>query len=212
MEPPRRYTQLLLHYLLGSLITTSDNISDYDEDEMKTYLSQFPLIQPEIEDVQESRRTVTIKYRAGGRSFTSISNLAERIRQFELPEGKWFGAKGLRRRPHHVSGGRSQVLKPGESRNYMRLEDSDSFAGSDGHLFPGCEIVSIEINGNDFSITTNGTVHNGFQIWLRVPEDWDNKELRINGLPADILTTPYGDSLLTGTIGKETDNNGSESL
>jgi alpha-galactosidase len=199
MEAPRRYTQLLLHYLLGSLITTSDNLSDYDEDEMKTYLSQFPMIQPELEDVQESRRTVTVKYRAGGRSFISISNLAERIRPFELPEGKWFGAKGLRRRAHHVAGGRKQVLKPGESRNYMSL-DNEYFAGSDGHLFPGCEIESVLCSGTDFTVKQKPAVRSSFRIWLRVPDELKNMDIRINGGTAEFLTTPYGDTLATGII------------
>ncbi len=199
MEPSRRYTQLLLHSLLGKLITTSDNLRDYDEDEMNTYLSQFPLVQPEIEDVQESRRTVTIRYRAGGRSFTSISNLAERMRSFELPEGKWFGAKGLKRRSHHVAGGRKQVLKPGESRNYMKRDADEIFAGSDGHLFPGCEIASIDVNetGNSFTVKPQVAVLNNFRVWIQVP---GNGDVLINGKDAEILITSYGDRLATGII------------
>lgn len=197
MEPPMRYTQLLLHTLLGNLITTSDNISDYDEEELHTYLSQFPLIQPEIDDVAEFRRTVTIRYRAGGRSFISISNLAERIRPFELPDGHWFGAPGLKRRTHHVTGGGQQVLKPGESRNYMRLEPSDPFAGSDGHIFPGCEIASIDRTGDDWVIIPESGTLNDFHVWIRVPE---GPPVRINGDEAEILQTPYGDRLATGII------------
>ena len=197
MEPPMRYTQLLLHTLLGNLITTSDNISDYDEEELHTYLSQFPLIQPEIDDVTEFRRTVTIRYRAGGRIFISISNLAERIRPFELPDGHWFGAPGLKRRTHHVTGGGQQVLKPGESRNYMRLEPSDPFAGSDGHIFPGCEIASIDRTGDDWVIIPESGTLNDFHVWIRVPE---GPPVRINGDEAEILQTPYGDRLATGIV------------
>ena len=199
MEPPMRYTQLLLHTLLGSLITTSDNIGDYDEDELRTYVSQFPLIQPEIDDVVESRRTVTIRYRAGGRSFISISNLAERIRPFELPDGHWFGAHGLKRRAHHVAGGRKHVLKPGESRNYMCLETSYPFAGSDGHIFPGCEIASIDGNGNDWVITPEPGTLNDFHVWIRVPDD---RTVRINGDEAVIQLTSYGDRLASGIVRK----------
>ncbi len=199
MEAPRRYTQLLLHSLLGKLITTSDSLGDFDEDEMNTYLSQFPLVQPEIEDVQESRRTVTIRYRAGGRSYVSISNLAERMRSFELPEGKWFGAKGLKRRPHHVSGGRKQVLKPGESRNYLKLDDTEFFAGSDGHLFPGCDTASIDVNesGKSFTVKPRVTVLNNFRVWIRVP---GNGDILINGKESEILKTSFGDRLATGII------------
>ena len=199
MEPPRRYTQLLLHFLLGKLITTSDSLADYDEDEMNTYLSQFPLVHPEIEIVQESRRTVTVHYCAGGRCYISISNLAEKMRSFELPEGKWFGARGLKRRPHHVSGGRKQVLKPGESRNYLKLDDDELFAGSDGHLFPGCEIASIEVNesGNSFTVKPHDTVLNKFRVWIRIQ---GNGDALINEEKADILTTSFGDKLVTGIV------------
>jgi len=197
MEASRRYTQFLLHSLLGTLITTSDNPGDYDEDELNAYLSQFPLISPEIEDVQESRRTVTILYRAGGRRYLSIFNLAERMRSFELPEGKWFGAKGLKRKSHHVIGGRTQVLKPGESRNYLRLDLPESYAGSDGHLFPGCEIESIREEGNDFFIEPAAAVLNEFRVWLRVS---GNENVQINGTDAEIITTIYGDLLATGRV------------
>ena len=199
MEPPRRYTQLLLHSLLGKLITTSDSLGDYDEDEMNTYLSQFPLVLPEIEIVQESRRTVTIRYRAGGRSYISISNLAEKMRSFELPEGKWFGARGLKRRSHHVSGGRKQVLKPGESRNYLKRDDAELFAGSDGHLFPGCEIASIGVNetGNSFTVKPQVTVLNNFRVWIQTP---GNGDALINGGKAEILITSFGDRLATGIV------------
>jgi len=201
MEPPRRYTQLLLHSLLGNMITTSDNPGDYDEDELNTYLSIFPLIQPVIEDVQESRRTVTIRYTVGERRFICISNLAERIRSFELPEGTWFGARGLKRRPHHVAGGRKQVLKPGESRNYLKLDESDFYAGSDGHLFPGSEISLIQGKGRNFQVEAVSSVLNDFRVWIRIPQDEPSEgNILINGKDAEILTTSNGDRLATGMI------------
>ncbi len=197
MEPARRYTQLLLHTLLNTMITTSDNIAEYEDDELRTYLSQFPLIRPEIEDVVEFRRTVTIRYRAGGRSFISFSNLAERMRPFVLPEGPWFGAQGLKRRPHHVAGGGNQVLKPGESRNYMLLEDTDVFAGSDGHLFSGCEISGLIRTGDDWLVTPDPGALNDFHIWIRNPE---GLSVTINGRPAEIVLTSFGEQLARGKV------------
>lgn len=197
MEPARRYTQLLLHTLLGNMITTSDNIGEFDEDELRTYLSQFPMIKPEIDDVLEFRRTVAIRYRVAGRSFISFSNLAERIRPFVLPVGPWFGAQGLKRRPHHVAGGGKQVLKPGESRNYMLLESGGVFAGSDGHIFPGCEVSGIENKDGDWLVTPDSGALNDFNIWIRVPDD---RSVSINGQAADIVSTSFGEKFAKGTV------------
>ena len=199
MEAPRRYTQMLLHYLLGSFICSSDDITRYDDDEKKAYLSLFPLAVPEIEEVSESRRTVTVRYRIGKRQYLSISNLAERIRPCPLPAGYWFGASGLKRRAHHVAGGGKQILKPGESRNYFSIprDGGDSYAGSDGHIIPGSEIGSITgIDGSWRVIPAEGVIRD-FRIWIRTNGE---QTVRINDEVAEVSVTPFGVHLASAVV------------
>lgn len=202
MEAPRRYTQMLLQYLLGSLSSVSDDISTYDADERAVFFSLFPAVYPEIDSVIESRRTVTVRYQVNGYYYVAISNLAERIRPFVLPEGEWFGAPGLKRRAHHVAGGARQVLRPGESRNYRLIseEEGNPFAGSDGHVFPGSEIASIRRVTGGWRILPAEGVLRDFRVWVK---NEGGGPILINGTEAECSRTPFGLELASVLISLE---------
>lgn len=202
MEGQRRYTQLLLHLLFGRFISTSDNISEYGSEEMKLFNALFPFIEPEIESVSESRRTVTIQYRAAGRPYMCVSNLSDRNRYFQLPDGPWFGMPVLGSRSHHIAGGLRQQLKSGESKNYLKLENGDYFAGSDGHIFPGGEIASIENESENWIVVPVKARCQPFRIWIRPMRDVRNPT--INGKPATIRhLTALDEFLLTGIVNSD---------
>ena len=204
MESARRYTQLLIHMLFGGFLSTSDNIAEYSADEKRLFFSLFPMARPLIETVRGARRTTAVTYTAAGRRFMSFSNLSERMRSFTLPEGRWFGTPGLRRRAHHIIGGRRQYLRPGESRSYLQLSPDDPFAGSDGHFFPGFEIDKMISNGGEWTITPKPGPLKTFRIWLKVPETSSSaspgSEIRINGRPTELIRTPAGDLLATAEL------------
>ena len=203
MDSARRYTQLLIHLLFGGFLSTSDNIAEYSDDEKRLFFSLFPMARPLIETVSGARRTTAVTYTAAGRRFMSFSNLSERMRSFTLPEGRWFGTPGLRRRAHHIIGGRRQYLRPGESRSYLQLSPEDPFAGSDGHFFPGFEIDKMISNGSEWTITPKPGLLKTFRVWLKVPEASSSSpagEIRINGRPAELIRTPAGDLLATGEV------------
>lgn len=199
IEPSRRYTQLIVQYLLGTLITTADDIGSYTPEQRRLYESLFPVADPDIDSVVESRRTVTIRYAVGDREYICIANLAERHRPFMLPDGLWFGAAGLKRRPHHLIGGSPQMLRPGESRNYMKLRDDGSgdFAGSDGHLLPGCEISSISRRADGWRVEPAAGVSRSFRIWLHAD---GSVPPRINGKEAETVPGPAGMVFLSGAV------------
>ncbi len=194
MEASRKYTQILLHYLLGDLLSMSGELSDLDEESSSFLRTLFPLLDPEIMNVNEFRRTVTIRYNVGGREYISISNLAERPRSFSLPGGQWFGSPGLKRRAHHISGGSSQMLKPGQSRNYLLLSNEYNYvyAGSDGHFIPGAEISDISRVAGGWQVKPVEGVSREFTIWLR--NDGGGPVL-INGNEAENVETVFGVSL-----------------
>ena len=197
MEPKRRYTLFLLQALFGTFFCTSDDISAYKENEFRLFASLFPKIAPRIEEVVESRRTVTVRYRAQGRSYLSVSNLSERVRSFSLPEGTWFGAPGLERRASHLFGGSKHTLKPGESGNYMLLDNNDVFAGCDGHIFPGAGIAGLTAEESGWKVNIRPEVFSSFRIWIR--HDGKRPAL-INGEEAETVETSLGERLITGIV------------
>ena len=170
MDSARRCTQLLIHLLFGGFLSISEDISECSPDEKRLFFSLFPMARPLIETVRGARRTITVTYTVQNRRFMSFSNLSERMRSFTLPEGRWFGTPGPRRRAHHIIGGRRQYLRPGESRSYLQLSPEDPFAGSDGHFFPGFEIDRMTSKGPEWTITPKPGLLKTFRIWLKVPE------------------------------------------
>ena len=199
MEAHRRYTQLLLHLLFGHFITTSDDISEYGREETALFSSLFPFIKPEIQSCSDSRGTLKVRYSAAGRHYMCVSNLNDRNRSFQLPEGPWFGMPALGIRAHHIAGGLPQHLKAGESRNYLQLQNGDAFAGSSGHIFSGAEIAQIRSDDENWVINTIKPNHHPFRIWLRV--DSKVSKPTINGEASEIRhVTPIGDALISGVV------------
>ncbi len=199
MDESQRYTQLLLCLLFGSFISTSDPVGDYQPETMRLFMSLFPFINPLIESVTEFRRTIRVNYKVGGRTYLSISNLAERTRSYQLPDGNWFVAAAGGNHAHHIMGGKHRQIKSGESHNYLLLEEGDCFAGSDGHIFPGTEIKSIQKVDNNWVIIPEKSGLNLFKVWLRVPADDANTT--INGYSVEKEILANGECLISTHVG-----------
>lgn len=200
MEKPRRLTQLLLHYLMGTLVGGRGDVQQYSEEEQHVLFSLFPLLTPRIDEITEFRRTVLIRYSVAQRSYFSAVNLSERVRNYTLPEGLWFWATAPEQTSRHLEGGGQHTLKPGWSATYMRIEReaADPFAGSDGHIIPGCEIASIISSGeNSWTVRPAADALNTFRVWLRVS---GNGAVLINGEPAAISVTAEGLKLAEGVV------------
>ncbi|OQX29231.1 MAG: hypothetical protein B0D92_04845 [Spirochaeta sp. LUC14_002_19_P3] len=189
MDAHQIHTQLLLCLLFGTFVSTSDFIGGYNPQEMKMFLSLFPFVQPQIDEVSENRRLVRVCYQLKGRKYISISNLADRSRTYKLPQGNWFSTPVPGHKALHITGGKLQQIKSGESRNYLLLEEGDSFAGSSGHIFPGAEIDAITRRENDWHILPAKECRQSFQIWLRTDA---NTIQTIDGKkPENIANTLY---------------------
>ncbi len=197
IDASMRYTQLMLQYLLSDLVCTADDIGSYSEKQLSLYRSLFPVGTPEIRQVVESRRTVTVNYRVEEREYTFIANLADRPRPVVLPEGQWFCGAAPDRPGHHFTGGSRQVFKPGESRNYLLVHGSSPFAGSNGHLLPGCEIASLEGGKDGWSVEPLAGVSRSFQVWIL---DDGLTPRRINGRDADLVQSSRGVKMLTSIV------------
>lgn len=134
MAPCERLTLFRLNLLFGDLVFTSDDISDYDEETLQTYLSQFPLRKQTISSVQIRSGAYYIDFSNPYGRFLMVANLSDRFHEFDFSSfaGVWRedADRGLRKH---------------ESRIYP-MEDANlpvQIMYSEMHLFPGSEFDSI---------------------------------------------------------------------
>jgi alpha-galactosidase len=91
----QRYTLLLINLIFGGLVFTSDNISEYSEEEMKLYKSIFPIVEKTIKEVSFSD-VVRIKFMIERNEYLVLSNLKSNKLDIALEVGSYFNKeKGL---------------------------------------------------------------------------------------------------------------------
>ncbi len=134
MEAHERLTLFRLNLLFGDLVFTSDDISRYDEDTLRHYLSQFPLKKQTINSVRIQTGAYYVDFSNSYGRFLMIANLSDKFHDFDFSpyEGVWRedADKGLKKH---------------ESRIYP-MEDKSmplQVVYSDMHIFPGSEFDSI---------------------------------------------------------------------
>ena len=79
----------------------------------------------------------------------------------------------------------------------MLMDPADLFAGSDGHVFSGCEVAEILQTDVGWQVIPAAGVLNNFRAWLRNPGE---SRVTINGSEAELVKTPFGEQLATAVI------------
>jgi len=91
----QRYTLLLINLIFGGIVFTSDNISEYTEEEMELYKSIFPIKEKIIKDVCFSE-VVRINFIIDNNEYLVLSNLKDNKISSKIEEGNYFNReKGL---------------------------------------------------------------------------------------------------------------------
>lgn len=80
----QRYTLFLINSVLGGLVFTSDNISEYTESQMELYKTLFTLKNKVVLRVDISD-TLQLSYSADGKLFCIVSNLTQKDASIEAP-------------------------------------------------------------------------------------------------------------------------------
>lgn len=160
LSPRQRFTLFLVNQIYGGLLFTSDNPSEYDEETLALFRSQFPLRKKEIVTADESR----VRFRIGILEYIAFHNLTADIVEHELPEGLFFSSEeGFTR-------GGCIVLQAYESRCFMiPSEEPYTLAGSTGLLFPGSEIEDWEHRDGSIRFSVNPLTQSPGLIMFRVP-------------------------------------------
>lgn len=207
LSTDQKLTLLLANAIFGSLLFTSDNLADYTADEYERYLSHLPLIEKKISSVRTLEgyycyrhlssvaqiikgsnpyETVyQIEFTAANHIYTAILNLGSRHIEVPLAAGLYYDSIS---RIFHA--GRSIRLAPFASACLLHSEvEPLGFAGSDGHIFAGCEIAGISNDGPSFSLSVQGPAgrRKGFYITASPKAD---ENVTVNGNPA-LLVGPF---------------------
>lgn len=91
----QRYTLLLLNLIFGGLVFTSDNISEYTEEELKLYKSIFPIKEKTIVKVI-FLEVVKIIFKINSNEYLALSNLKNSKINYRVEGGSYFSReKGM---------------------------------------------------------------------------------------------------------------------
>lgn len=147
---PEKYTLFLLNNLFGGLLLFSDHIGEYTPEQMQRLLSMFPVVEPQIGEVTCSDGKYTVKCTIGGREYVIHSNLGEKPTAFSAFQPYYAGERG------YIAVGTTIALQPHESICLYAIRTSRKepfLLGTTGHLFPGAEIETFAVAGDQVEIT-----------------------------------------------------------
>jgi alpha-galactosidase len=127
----QRKTLFILNLIFGGLVFTSDNIDEYSEEEMSTYLSLFPIKEKKIESVVFDGGVCRIRFHIDDMEYVVLSNLGSVERNATLDDGLYFGKEVGK-----VSGGNNIMIKPYETICLLKPKDKKfEITGSTGCVF-----------------------------------------------------------------------------
>lgn len=116
----QRYTLLLINLIFGGLVLTSDNISEYSDEEMKLYKSIFPIMEKTILDVSFSD-VIRIKFMIKDNEYLVLSNLKASKVDIVVKDGGYINReKGLIDKNTRIT------LEPYESICLLKAESLDA--------------------------------------------------------------------------------------
>ncbi|MCY6483415.1 alpha-galactosidase [Clostridium aestuarii] len=178
LNKEQKYSLLLLNNLLGGLVFLSDNINEYDDEEMYLFKSMFPKIKGDVNYINGKKDVYEILFEAKGKKYIVLSNLKGSEVKVKLPKGKYFDSNN---KDLIVNGSINIKLKPYESKCLHKINDSKTtcFLGSTGHLLPGYEIDILEEQEGRIYIQLNDKFINRDNIYLKVKDKY--VEIFVNG-------------------------------
>jgi len=184
LDEYQKYTLFLLNNLLGDLVFMSDNIANYGDKEMQLFKSMFPKISPNINYITKDSDTYTISFNTGEQKYFVLSNLTAETRQLRLPEGIYFNS-----REKLIQGNTPIQLLPYESKCYYKVEKNSFYPviGTTGYVFPGSEIESVILKGDNLDINFKKDFINNDLIYFDKSSPY--RYASINGKRYDIIET-----------------------
>jgi alpha-galactosidase len=204
LSTDQKLTLLLVNSIFGSLLFTSDNLAEYTTDEYERYLSHLPLVEKKInfvrtlegfyyyEHLSSIAQLITglnpyetvykIEFKAANHTYTAIINLGSKSIDVSLERGLYYDS--ISRNFYADS---LIKLAPYTSACLLHSEvKSLGFAGSEGHLFAGCEIAAMSNDGAAFNLSVHGPEGRRKGVYITASPKAD-ENVTVNGNPASLV-------------------------
>ncbi len=179
MTEREKETLFLCNNLFGTLLFTSDDPGRYNENELRLFLSAYPVRKKEHMEVEREGERFTVRFSIGMLRYIAFINLERGHHRFHLPEGLYYSMKESFR-----IGGDFE-LAGRHSACFLRVgEEGYSIAGSTGQLFPGSDCTHFSADGDDISLALDPKALSDGLLFIRVP--LTSRECRVNGRVVEI--------------------------
>lgn len=139
LKPAQKHTMFLVNNLFGEMVMHSDNINNYDEATMNTYLSGFPFRAKQIHKVLRNGDQYTVTFSIADRTYMAFINLGKKAFTGNLPTTAFEGATG------ELLLGDVEIGAYGSRCFYLIKGMELEVLGGAGHLFAGSEVKSLTI-------------------------------------------------------------------
>ncbi|MCB9033768.1 MAG: alpha-galactosidase [Chitinophagales bacterium] len=171
-----QYSLLLANLLFGDLIFTSDNIGEYNEQQLWWYKSIFPLLEKEEVKVQQEKDFYLIHFKIHQQYYTALFNLSNHDKLYKLPNGMFFDNVTEK----WLNGNKKITVKKHQSMCLLNVGFTPfALAGSKGHFFAGAEVKHTMLSGNELEFVWQDDILNAITIYYKVPKDYSIES--ING-------------------------------
>ena len=173
-----KYSLLLANLLFGHLLFTSDNISEYDEEQLFWYKSIFPLMP--VQDVQVSFQDdfYKINFRIKDKYFLALLNVSDSSKMYRLPNNLFYDNV----KEDLVKGDKMIEIPKHSAKCYLTVGYTPfGIAGSKGHFFSGTEIENIFVSGNKVELEWADGVLNEVKVYIKVPTDYEVVSINNSG-------------------------------
>ncbi len=165
-----KYSLLLANLLFGHLLFTSDNISEYDEEQLFWYKSIFPLMPIQDVQVRFDDNFYTINFSIKDRYYLALINVSELSKMYKLPNNLFYDNV----KEDLVKGNKVIEIPKHTSKCYLMVGHTPfAIAGSKGHFFSGTEIENIFLSGNRVELEWAEDVLNEVKIYIKVPTEYE---------------------------------------
>ena len=164
MNYNQKTTLFLINQILGGLVFTSDDISEYDEKTMNIYLSQFPFLEKEIIKIENTKNNIfKIHFKIRNRTYLAIINISNKNFEINL-EKKYFLNSNIINKI---------ALQPHQSICLIEinLENNIEVFGSTGHIFPLSEVDELIVKNKEIIIKYDKKFINRNIIYIKIPDN-----------------------------------------
>lgn len=170
----QRNTLYILNLIFGGLVFTSDNLDEYSNEEMKLYLSLFPIRDKIIQRVEHIMEVYRVEFRIDDRNYLAMSNLSDSEVELHINNGVYFErTKGF------IYGNSDVHLKAYETICLLVIQNKDFEIVGSYNIFPGNEVIGFKVEEDNINLKFHGKCMGALNVFIKIPEKFKN--FKVNG-------------------------------